>query len=134
MDVNKNFNFVSFPSAWNQILTNFLMNSHLHGFEDIQEGIISIVFLEDDEFLTLTYTDNGKGLSEEVKDKVFDPFVTTKRGSGGTGLGLNIVFNLVDSKLGGTVKVVEVEHGCCFEVRVPIEIKKKTAENDYSLL
>jgi signal transduction histidine kinase len=134
MVVNKNFNFVSFPSAWNQILTNFLMNSHLHGFEDKQEGVISIVFLEDDEFLTLTYTDNGKGLSEEVKDKVFDPFVTTKRGCGGTGLGLNIVFNLIDSKLGGTVKVVEVEQGCCFEVRVPINIPQKTSAKDYSLL
>jgi signal transduction histidine kinase len=129
VEVNKNFSFISFPSAWNQILTNFLMNSHLHGFDDRREGIISIVFVEDQDHLTLTYSDNGKGLSDEVKDKVFDPFVTTKRGSGGTGLGLNIVFNLIDSKLGGTVRVIEVEQGCCFQVRVPIEKEQKSMHN-----
>ena len=68
----------------------------------------------------LIYQDNGKGLDAKIKDKIFDPFVTTKRGLGGSGLGMNIVYNLVNTKLGGTIKIVESEHGCCFVVRVPL--------------
>ena len=121
IDVDKEFKFVTFPSAWNQILTNFLMNSHIHGFEGRDEGDISISFTEDAGYLTMTYKDNGHGISNDVKQRIFDPFVTTKRGQGGSGLGLNIVFNLVNSKLGGTIQCPEMEQGCCFVVRVPVD-------------
>ena len=119
--VNEDINLVTFPSAWNQILTNFLTNSHYHGFENTQDGEISIKFELNDESLVLTYQDNGKGLDDKVKDKVFDPFVTTKRGLGGSGLGMNIVYNLVNTKLRGSIKHVSVEQGCCFVVEVPLE-------------
>ena len=131
IDVDENFTLITYPSAWNQILTNFLMNSHIHGFEDRREGEISITFTQSNGYLTLVYTDNGKGISEGFKKRIFDPFVTTKRGQGGSGLGLNIVFNLVDAKLGGTIKSVEVDQGVCFKVKVPItqEKEKKTLVN-----
>jgi len=119
--IDPDFNLVTYPSAWNQILTNFLMNSHIHGFEDKLEGEISIEFSQSNGYLTLLYSDNGRGLSSEIKNKIFDPFVTTKRGQGGSGLGMNIVYNLVDAKLGGTIKVVETQQGCCFKVKVPIQ-------------
>ena len=53
IDVDKEFKFVTFPSAWNQIITNFLMNSHIHGFEGRDEGDISISFTEDAGYLTM---------------------------------------------------------------------------------
>ena len=121
IDVDEDFEFVTFPSAWNQILTNFLMNSHIHGFEKKDEGEISIEFRENKGYLTLTYRDNGSGISNDVKKRIFDPFVTTKRGQGGSGLGLNIVFNLVNSKLGGSISCPETDVGCCFVVKVPID-------------
>lgn len=121
--VSDDLNLVTFPSAWNQILTNFLTNSHYHGFENIKEGEITIEFLMTPESLVLTYQDNGKGLDAKVKNKIFDPFVTTKRGLGGSGLGMNIVYNLVTTKLGGTIKIVKSECGCCFVVEVPLEQK-----------
>jgi len=121
IQVDKTLNLVTFPSAWNQILTNFLTNSHIHGFEDRMDGEISIEFQASDESLVLIYQDNGKGLDDKIKDKVYDPFVTTKRGSGGSGLGMNIVYNLVNTKLGGTIEIVAIEHGCCFVVKVPLE-------------
>ncbi len=120
IDVDRDFEFVTYPSAWNQILTNFLMNSHIHGFEGREEGEISIQFSENNGYLTLLYKDNGNGIDKEVKKTIFDPFVTTKRGQGGSGLGLNIVFNLVHSKLGGSISCPEVETGCCFKVKVPV--------------
>lgn len=125
IDVDKNLTLITYPSAWNQILTNFLMNSHIHGFEGRREGEISIKFTKSDGHLTLLYTDNGKGIADDFKKRIFDPFVTTKRGQGGSGLGLNIVFNLVDAKLGGTIKSIESEQGACFKVKVPIEQTKE---------
>jgi len=123
VEVDEKLNLVTYPSAWNQILTNFMVNSHIHGFENCREGEISISFTQENNYLTLLYQDNGKGISNDVKDKVFDPFITTKRGQGGSGLGLNIVFNLVDVKLGGTIDCLEVDEGVCFKVRVPIHSK-----------
>jgi len=128
LDVDENINLVTYPSAWNQILTNFLTNSHVHGFEDMESGEISIQFVEDNGFLTLTYSDNGKGLDNSVVNRIFDPFVTTKRGQGGSGLGMNIVYNLVDAKLGGTIKCLTTEQGCSFEVKVPIKAKLEQAQ------
>lgn len=124
--VDKELALLTYPSAWNQILTNFLMNSHRHGFENCYEGEISITFTENNGYLTLLYTDNGKGVSDKVKKRIFDPFVTTKRGQGGSGLGLNIVFNLVNSKLGGTISLLESKKGVNFQVKVPIKKAKNT--------
>jgi signal transduction histidine kinase len=120
IDVDKDFSLITFPSAWNQIITNFLMNSHIHGFEERRDGEISITFTHDEDYLTLNYSDNGKGIPDEFKKRIFDPFVTTKRGQGGSGLGLNIVFNLVNAKLGGTITSLETEQGAHFKVVVPI--------------
>jgi C4-dicarboxylate-specific signal transduction histidine kinase len=123
--VDSELNLITYPSAWNQILTNFLTNSHIHGFDGIIDGNISIEFIEQDNFLTLKYCDDGQGLSQNIKAKIFEPFVTTKRGQGGSGLGMNIVYNLVNTKLGGTIKIIESDKGCCFEVKVPFD---KTSE------
>mgnify|MGYP000470209164 FL=1 len=128
IEVDEAFTLMTYPSAWNQILTNFLMNSHVHGFEDRRDGEMSIVFSQSNGYLTLLYRDNGKGIAEGFQKRIFDPFVTTKRGQGGSGLGLNIVFNLVNAKLGGTIKSVETEQGVCFKVKVPIAQAKAKAK------
>ena len=120
LSLDDELNLVTYPSAWNQILTNFLTNSHVHGFEDRESGEINISFVESDGYLTLLYSDDGKGMTPDVKSKVFDPFVTTKRGQGGSGLGMNIVFNLVNTKLGGTIRCLDTAVGTAFEVKVPI--------------
>ncbi|GAA5130094.1 sensor histidine kinase [Thalassotalea piscium] len=125
ISVDEHFNLITFPSAWNQILTNFLTNSHIHGFEGRQTGQIDIKFTHSKNFLTLKYSDDGKGLSKDIKKRIFDPFVTTKRGQGGSGLGMNIVFNLVHTKLGGTIKIEDTPVGCTFIVKAPIQHTNK---------
>lgn len=132
INVDTELNLVTYPSAWNQILTNFLTNSHIHGFDERIEGEISIDFQVSDESLILVYQDDGKGLDNSIKNKIFEPFVTTKRGLGGSGLGMNIVYNLVSTKLGGTIKSVDSEHGCHFIVEVPLlhaEEQSQTTKN-----
>ena len=91
------------PGAVSQILTNLLMNSLIHGFEDIEEGRICIdVAIEEGDVL-ISYRDNGKGIDAAHIKKIFNPFFTTRRGQGGSGLGMNIVYNLATQTLGGSI-------------------------------
>ncbi|WOC28754.1 AAA family ATPase [Pseudoalteromonas sp. N1230-9] len=91
------------PGVIAHIFTNLILNSLIHGFENRQKGQITITAELQSSKLTVHYRDNGKGMSEEVQSKVFEPFYTTKRGAGGSGLGMNIVYNLVVQKLKGTI-------------------------------
>ncbi len=94
----------SFPGALAQIITNLVINSLIHGFAGIEEGVIRLkVTEENDKSITFTYSDDGNGISEEDVKRIFDPFFTTRRGQGGSGLGMHIVYNLVSQTLGGTI-------------------------------
>lgn len=71
--------------------------------------------------LHIQYKDNGKGVDESVKNKIFDPFITTKRGEGGSGLGLHLVYNLVTQALGGSIQFESAtNHGVCFDIIFPV--------------
>jgi signal transduction histidine kinase len=94
----------SYPGPLGQILTNLFLNALHHGFEGRDGGSISVSARRrgrDD--VEILFRDDGHGMSEEVQRCAFDPFFTTRRGSGGTGLGLHIVYNLVTARLGGRV-------------------------------
>lgn len=93
----------SYPGIFSQIITNFVMNSLIHGFEGRDKGEISIKVSIENSNLLLRYQDSGCGMGEVELKKIFEPFYTTKRGQGGTGLGMHIVYNLVRQKLGGTI-------------------------------
>ena len=110
----------SFPGAVSQILTNMLMNSLVHGFEREQAGSIVIEAALEGEMVVLAYSDGGAGMDAETLGKLFDPFFTTRRGSGGSGLGAHILYNLVTGPLGGTVKVDSAPgQGLRYELRFP---------------
>ena len=92
----------SYPGSYGQILTNLFLNAANHGFADGRTGTISITAKPrgaDD--LELIFADDGAGMSPDVQRQAFDPFFTTRRNAGGTGLGLHIVYNLVTQQLGG---------------------------------
>ncbi|MEN8718652.1 MAG: ATP-binding protein [Oceanococcaceae bacterium] len=110
-----------YPGAISQILTNLIMNSVIHGFEGRDHGRITIHAQHDGESVLLRYTDDGCGLSREARQRIFDPFYTTKRGQGGSGLGMHIVFNLVTRTLGGRITLPESEQGATFELRFPLD-------------
>jgi signal transduction histidine kinase len=95
----------SYPGAVSQILTNMVMNSLVHGFEDGKAGRIGIRAAQDGDMVTLEYADDGIGMDQDTLGKLFDPFFTTKRGSGGSGLGAHILYNLATGALGGSVRV-----------------------------
>ena len=85
----------SYPGAFSQILTNFIVNSLTHAFDEGQSGSIRIGITADSDSLLLRYSDDGRGIPPEAQAKIFEPFYTTARAKGSTGLGLHIVFNIV---------------------------------------
>ena len=118
---NRDIVLTSFPGALSQILTNLVMNSLTHAFDDGETGEIRIDSSLSGQTAHIHYSDNGKGVSPEVLTRIFDPFYTTKRGSGGSGLGMHIVYNLATRKLGGSV-VCESEPGQGISVHVTVPL------------
>ena len=95
----------SYPGALAQVLTNLINNSLLHAFPPDGAGHIRIDVERTGDSVMMHYRDDGAGISPENLPRVFDPFFTTRRGAGGSGLGLNIVHNLVFKALGGRITV-----------------------------
>lgn len=107
----------SLPGALAQIITNLIMNSIIHGFDEIEKGCIRIQIERKNKGAFLVYTDDGKGMSDEALEKVFDPFFTTRKGKGGTGLGMNIVYKLITDTLKGSIQCSsELGQGVRFEI------------------
>ncbi len=74
------------------------------------------------EELLIDYSDNGRGIPPEILPRIFDPFVTSKRGQGGSGLGTHIIYNLVVQLLRGRINCVsEPDNGAQFHIRLPIQ-------------
>ena len=119
-NVDENINLCSFPGVFYQIYTNLINNALLHAFEDRETGEIVIAASYVNNMLSMTFKDDGNGMKPEVIKKVFDPFFTTKRANGGTGLGMNIIYNLVNEKLLGTIGVSsEIDKGTTFSFEIP---------------
>lgn len=113
----------SFPGAFEQVLIHLITNSIVHGFAELEHGKISIGAQSlSDQYILVRFKDNGSGINVADRDKVFDPFFTTRLGEGSSGLGLYIVFNLVTGILGGEIKLcnTRVEDGVEFEIKLPI--------------
>jgi len=104
IDCEPDIELNSFPGAFSQILNNLIMNSLIHGFQGIQKGHITVTISRQGKDILFVYQDNGRGMNKEEKEKVFDPFYTTMRGKGGTGLGMSIVFNLITQTLKGSIE------------------------------
>jgi signal transduction histidine kinase len=108
------------PGVVAQIFTNMIMNSLIHGFENKKQGLIKVDIKNDGETITVHYKDNGKGLSQELLERHFDAFFTTKRGKGGSGLGTHIMYNLVTQTLGGQIKASSQEdQGIDYNITFP---------------
>jgi len=93
--------------ALSQIITNMIMNASIHAFDEnsVNPKITIDASKTDTQGVIIHFTDNGKGMSKEILDQAFDPFFTTRRGLGGSGLGLHLVYNLVNQKLKGQIDI-----------------------------
>ncbi|MDD2744670.1 MAG: DUF3365 domain-containing protein [Rhodocyclaceae bacterium] len=92
------------PGLLEQLLTNLVLNSIIHGFDHgARSGEILIKAVSGDKKLSIEYADTGSGMDQEALARLFEPFFTTRRGQGGSGLGMYICYNIVTANLGGTL-------------------------------
>jgi signal transduction histidine kinase len=91
----------SYPGSYGQVLTNLFLNSVIHAFPDGRPGSVFVEARQVRDDVDIFVSDDGVGMSDEIQRRALDPFFTTRRSEGGTGLGLHIIFNLVTQQLGG---------------------------------
>ncbi|MES2759565.1 MAG: GAF domain-containing sensor histidine kinase [Pseudomonadota bacterium] len=128
VDCAADIDLESYPGAVSQVITNMLMNSLVHGFEHEQAGTVVLKAALDGQTVVLDYSDDGAGMDADTLAKLFDPFFTTRRGSGGSGLGAHILYNLVTGALGGTVRVESAPgKGLHYHLRFPRSLRKEKA-------
>jgi signal transduction histidine kinase len=115
----------SYPGAYGQILTNLFLNAINHGFADGRSGAITISARpRGNDEVEIIFADNGAGMTPDVQRQAFDPFFTTRRDEGGTGLGLHIVYNLVTQQLGGRMMLdSRLGQGCTFRIIMPRAVR-----------
>ncbi len=121
----------TYPGTISQIFSNLIMNSLKHGFKNRDSGKISIVSYREADDIIIKYRDNGQGIPEELSGKIFEPFYTTARSEGGTGLGLHIVYNIITQKLRGNISVETTpEEGLSFHMEFPVEKTNRSSDVD----
>jgi PAS domain S-box-containing protein len=111
----------SYPGPLGQVLSNLIANALIHGLDGLAQGNIHITGHADgDQHVMLEVSDDGNGIAGDAQRRIFDPFYTTRLGRGGSGLGLNIVHNLVTHVLGGTITVISAPgQGTTMRMRLP---------------
>jgi PAS domain S-box-containing protein len=106
VDCQPNLSMNSYPGPYGQVLTNLFLNAVAHAFPDGRPGAVDIQVRESGkDNVEIIFSDNGCGMSLDVRRRAFDPFFTTRRDQGGTGLGLHIVYSIVTNRLGGRLEL-----------------------------
>jgi ligand-binding sensor domain-containing protein/signal transduction histidine kinase len=120
LDVEEGLDIDSHPGALAQVVSNLIQNALVHAFPEGEPGTLrlSARALGSDR-VELVVADDGRGIPPDVLPHVFEPFYTTRRGRGGTGLGLHITYNLVTARLGGQIEVQGGPRGTRMVVRFP---------------
>jgi signal transduction histidine kinase len=111
-------NMYSNPGAISQIITNLVVNTFIHGFRNVKNGVVTIITNVENDKIDIIVKDNGNGIEKSIIDKIFDPFFTTNRADGGTGLGLHIVYNIVQSLEGNVEVSSNVGKGTVFKIKI----------------
>jgi len=111
-----------FPGALAQVINNLMINAYFHAFNNGQEaGEIELTLRKKQDWICLNISDSGEGMSEETCLRVFEPFYTTKRSEGGSGLGMHISYNIIKQKLKGNIKCQsKLGQGTQFEILLPV--------------
>ena len=123
-NVPAHLNLDSYPGPLGQVLTNLITNALRHGFENRDHGSIHIQADQAEEgWINIQVADDGVGIPQELQSKVFMPFVSTRMGQGGSGLGLHIAHNLVTHVLGGSIGLENAAEsgGTRFTLHIPLQ-------------
>jgi signal transduction histidine kinase len=115
----------SYPGPLGQVLLNFVNNALLHAFDGPGGTMVVAASRVGADRVRIEFRDNGHGIPAEHLSRIFDPFFTTRMGQGGTGLGLNIAYNIVTTLLAGSIRVdSSAEQGTVFILDLPLQINQ----------
>lgn len=114
----------SLPTALSQVIHHIVSNSIVHGFQtksgDFTNARIMISMDISESEVTIECSDNGIGMDEEMTHKIFEAFSTQRLGQGGTGLGMNIVYNIVTQVLSGSIECQsQLGQGTLYRIQFP---------------
>lgn len=110
-----------YPLALAEVVEQLLDNALEHGLRDHPGGNVRLTASVLGDSVTLSISDSGRGMVPDVRERIFDPFFTTRLGQGTSGLGMYIVYNLVQLHLGGSVVVdSQPERGCTVTLVLPL--------------
>ncbi|WP_064662709.1 sensor histidine kinase [Pseudoalteromonas sp. MQS005] len=128
-----NKQIISLPGIISQVVENLVVNALNHAFDEKQEGVIEIkVEQASNNRVRLSVSDNGKGVDGEIKADIFEPFYTTARGKGNTGLGLYMVYQWVTQVLKGDIKLhSEPQSDTYFKTQFIITLPDLKAKSHY---
>ncbi len=115
---------ITVPLALSQVISSLTGNAIKHGFSDKTQGVLTINFLKVDAHnIQVHFQDDGVGMSQEVVTNIFEPFYTTTRHTGGVGLDMNIVYNIINKNLAGKIRVIStLGTGSNFIITLPIDL------------
>lgn len=122
----------SYPGAVVHIVSNLIRNALIHGFEGTNGGFIRIEIFEFEDSVSIMVQDNGIGMNQATLSQIYDPFFTTKRSKGGTGLGLNIVHNMIINVLAGSISCEsELGKGTQFKIQLPKQLPEISMDSTW---
>lgn len=107
----------AYGSELNQVWTNVIDNA-IDAIDG--DGTITLRTRQDDDWVVVEIQDNGPGIPDSIKNRIFDAFFTTKPPGKGTGLGLNISYNIVAYKHRGDIHVYSTPGFTCFQIWLPV--------------
>lgn len=99
----------SYPGDFSQIFTNLIMNTLYHGYSEEEHIEINIDVRKKNNQIEIVYKDYGKGISNKNIKNIFDPFFSTRTHGNSSGLGLNIIYNIVTQKFNGSISCSSVK-------------------------
>ena len=118
----------SYSSVLLKVINQFIENSVRHGFDEVETPLIKISVEIKLNEIEIHYSDNGVGIEKEKRNKIFDPFYTTRLSDGNLGLGLNIIYNSVVHIMHGQVECLGNDEGAHFLIVLPKNISNETVE------
>ncbi len=113
-----------------QVITNLVVNATLHAFEGQSDRVLNIEAMRVEQRVVIRVADNGAGMSPEAIMRAFTPFFTTRRASGGSGLGLFSARRVVENVLGGTIEMQSTPGmGTEFTISLPMDVRPAQAKS-----